>query len=134
MNITSYADLLKAARMQSDAQRLLFVFAAAELPGEHTAEQKERFQSRAGGALTPIMCVDKLPEELSNFASLVKESEQIGKHWDIVFVGSMSGQAGMPPSSKDADMPLQVMIESIKSGSLKNYLTFNRNGELVQLR
>jgi hypothetical protein len=134
MNITSYADLLKAARMQSDAQRLLFVFAAAELPGEHTAEQKERFQSSSGGALTPMMCVDKLPEELGSFASLVQESEQIGKHWDIVFVGSMSGQAGMPPSSKDADMPLQLMIESIKSGSLKNYLTFNRNGELVQLR
>lgn len=134
MNITNYADLLKAARMQSDAQRLLFVFAAAELPDEHTAEQKERFQAKAGGALTPIMCVDKLPEELNNFASLVQESEQIGKHWDIVFVGSMSGHAGMPPSSQDADKPLQVMIESIKSGSLKNYLTFNRNGELVQLR
>lgn len=134
MNITSYADLLKAAHMQPDAQRLLFVFAAAELPDDHTAEQKERFQSSSGGALVPMMCVDKLPEEVSNFAGLVEESKQIGKHWDIVFVGSMSGHAGMPPSSQDADTPLQAMIESIKSGNLKNYLTFNRNGELVQLR
>ena len=134
MEITNYADLLKAAHAQPELQRLLFVFAEAELPGEHTAEQKDKFHARSGGALTPIMCVDKLPHEVLNFADLVEESRQMGKNWDIVFVAGMSGSISAAPTSKDADKPLQTMIESIKSGSIRNYLTFNREGNLVQLR
>ncbi len=133
MEITNYADLLKAAHAQPELQRLLFVFAEAELPGEHTAEQKEKFHARSGGALTPIMSVDKLPHEVMDFDGLVEESRQTGRNWDIVFVASMSGSADMAPSSLDADKPLEIMIESIKNGELKNYVTFNRSGELVQL-
>lgn len=134
MQITNYADLLKAAHVQPELQRLLFVFAEAELPGEHTAEQKEKFHASSGGALTPIMCVDKLPHEVLNFADLEAESRQMGKNWDIVFVAAMSGSVSVAPTSQDADKPLQTMIESIKSGNIKSYLTFNRKGELVQLR
>ena len=134
MDITNYADLLKAAHVQPELQRLLFVFAEAELPGEHTAEQKEKFHARSGGALTPIMCVDKLPQEAPDFAGLVEQSRQMGKDWDIVFVASLAGSAIMAPTSQDADKPLQSMIESIRTGSLKNYLTFNRQGDLVHLR
>lgn len=134
MDITNYAELLQAAHAQPELQRLLFVFAEAELPGKHTAEQKERFLASSGGALTPIMCVDKLPSEVMDFSGLVEESRQTGRNWDIVFVASMPGSAVMPPTSQDADKPLEIMIESIKNGSFKNYLTFNRSGELVQLK
>ena len=134
VKITSYADLIKAAYAQPEPQRLLFVFAEAELPSKHSAAQKERFHAKSGGALTPIMCVDKLPNEAADFASLVEESRQMERNWDIVFVASMSGHNGKVPDSREADQPLQAMVESIKSGSIKNYLTFNRNGELVQLK
>jgi hypothetical protein len=133
VEITNYADLLKAAHAQPELQRLLFVFAEAELPGEHTAEQKKKFHARSGGALTPIMSVDKLPNEVLDFGGLVEESRQTGRNWDIVFVASMSGSADMAPSSQEADKPLESMIEAIKNGDLKNYVTFNRSGELVQL-
>lgn len=134
MTIGSYADLLKAAIRQAEPQRLLFVFAEAELPGDHTDAQKRQFQAREGGALSPVMCVDKLPHELGSFASLVEESLETGKNWDIVFVSSLSGRAGAAPDSDQAVAPLKMMIEAVKSGAIGNFLAFNRKGDLVQLR
>ena len=65
MEITSFDDLLQAARQQPEPQRLLFVFAGAELPDEC----RPRFSARSsrqgeGGELAPLMCVDKAPAEL----------------------------------------------------------------------
>lgn len=133
MEITSYADLINAANLQAEPQRLLFVFARAGLPDDASEEQKEIFFAKTGGTLTPIMCVDMLPDEAADFAGLVEESSHMGGNWDIVFISSMSGQGGVLPESKDADMPLQVMVESIKSGIIDNYLTFDRGGNPVQL-
>ncbi len=44
MNITCFDDLLQAARAQPTPQRLLFVFAQAELPADSTPAQRERFE------------------------------------------------------------------------------------------
>lgn len=132
MNITSYTDFLQAARAQPEPQRLLFVFAEAELPNQHTQGQQERFQSGEGGALSPVMCVDKLPEELSDFAGLIDESRQTGQHWDIVFAASMPGKDGAAPSSNDAERPLKMMIDSIHRGAIEKFLAFNCNGDAVQ--
>ena len=131
--ITSYADLLRTAAQQQQPQRLLFVFTKAELPQEHNSFQKQQFESQQGGELIPIMCVDKLTEELGSFDDLVAESKYTGKSWDIVFVTTMSGVLGIAPTSKDADRPLDSMIEAIKSGNIGRYLAFNLRGELVQL-
>jgi len=133
MNIANYGDLLKAAKAQPDAQRLLFVFAAAELPEDHDALQKDRFMAHEGGALAPVMCVDKLPEELGEFSDLVEESRQMSAGWDIVFIGAMSGVPGIAPSSDEAEQPLMLMVEAIKNGHIGNLLAFNQSGELVQL-
>lgn len=132
MDISSYDDLLSAAAQQAEPQRLLFVFASAELPVNCTDTQKAQFDAKRGGALAPVMCVDKLPAELGSFDSLVEESRQMGMHWDIVFVSSMSGQTGIAPSSKDADRYLEMMVESVKSGSFSKFLAFERNAALVQ--
>ncbi|MCM2344434.1 MAG: ribonucleotide reductase subunit alpha [Alphaproteobacteria bacterium] len=132
VNITNYADLLQSARMQPDAQRLLFVFASAELPDDADEIQKERFRAGEGGTLSPVMCVDKLPVELSDFPALVEESRQTGASWDIVFVAGMSGVADIPPSSDEAEQPLMMMVEAIKNGHLGNLLAFNMQGEIVQ--
>lgn len=132
MNISGYDDLLSAAAQQAEPQRLLFVFASAELPVNCTEAQKAQYEAKRGGALAPVMCADKLPAELGSFDSLVEESRQMGMNWDIVFVSSMSGRAGVAPSSKEADPFLERMVESIKSGSFSKFLAFDRNAALVQ--
>ena len=133
VNISSYEDLLKAANAQAEPQRLLFVLTQAELPDEYTKDQQERFKARKGGALTPVMCVDKLASEQGSFADFVEESRQTGQEWDVVFVACLSGKSGLAPSSDDAEEPLKTMIKSVQVGSIGNFLAFNRNGELVSL-
>ena len=129
MNISSFDDLLRAAREQSEPQRLLFVFANAVLPDNSTPEQRACFEAGQGGALMPLMSVDKSPEELGTFAALVEESSQFGRGWAIVFVASLSGRDGRAPTSEEADRSLQRMIESIKTGSLGSFIPFDRRGQ-----
>ena len=131
MNISCFDELLCAARTQPEPQRLLFVFANAEMPDDSTPEQRARFEAGQGGALTPLMSVDKAPEELSTFAALMEESHQFGPDWAIVFVASLSGRGGRAPSSDEADQSLQRMIESIKSGMFGSFLPFDRQGEPI---
>lgn len=133
MNISTFDDLILAAKQQSEPQRLLFVFAAADLPSDATLAQREQFLAGHGGALVPLMYVDKLPSELSNFSDLVQESQGFGKEWQMVFVAAMSGTGGQAPTSAAADKIMQQMVESIKAGLLGSYIPFNRAGEAVQL-
>lgn len=133
MNILSFDDLLRAAREQPEPQRLLFVFANAVLPDDSTPEQRARFEAGEGGALAPLMAVDKVPEELETFAALVEESRQFATEWAVVFVASLSGRAGRPPTSEEAGPPLTRMVESIKAGAIGSFLPFNRQGETVRL-
>jgi hypothetical protein len=133
MAISSFDDLLRAARAQPEPQRLLFVFAQAVLPDDCTPEQRARFEAGAGGALAPLMAVDKAPEELGTFATLVEESREFGPDWAVVFVASLPGRAGRPPTRQEAGQPLQRMIESIKMGSFGSFIPFDRQGEPVLL-
>ncbi|WP_373187123.1 ribonucleotide reductase subunit alpha [Halopseudomonas sp.] len=133
MNIQSYPDLIRAADMQPEPQRLLFVFAAAELPDGATAEQISQFEQGEGGALTPVLCVDKLPAEVADFHVLVAESEQTGLHWDIAFVSAMSGRGGMQPNSDEAEQPLKMMMEQIQAGMVAQFLALSRDGQIIQL-
>jgi hypothetical protein len=133
MEISSFDDLLRAARAQSEPQRLLFVFADAVLPDDSTPEQRARFEAGQGGALTPLMSVDKTPEELGTFAALVDESRQFGHDWAIVFVASLSGRDGRAPTREDADRSLQRMIESIKTGLFGSFIPFDRQGQPMLL-
>ncbi len=77
------------------------------------------------------MSADKTPDELSTFGALVEESRQFGPDWAVVFVASLPGRAGGPPTSKEADQPLQCMIESIRTGSFGAYIPFDRQGQPV---
>ena len=133
MNISSFDDLLRAAREQSEPQRLLFVFANAVLPDDSTPEQRARFEAGQGGALAPLMSVDKTPEELGTFAALLEESRQFGRDWAIVFVASLSGRDGCAPTSEEADRSLQLMIESIKTGLFGSFIPFDRQGQPMLL-
>jgi hypothetical protein len=77
------------------------------------------------------MCVDKTPDELGAFSALVTESCSMGPEWTIVFVASLAGQSGRAPTSEDAEAALQSMVESIKAGSHKSFIPFDRNGRPV---
>ena len=132
MTIASFDDLLRSARDQSEPQRLLFVFAAAEPGDDATPEQRARFEAGRGGTLTPLMCVDKTPEELASFDALVAESGAFGRPWDIVFVAALSGNAGRGPTSAQAEAPLLRMVDSIKSGSIAGFIPFDAKGEPVR--
>lgn len=131
MSISNFDDLLRAAREQSEPQRLLFVFANAVLPEDSTPEQRARFQAGQGGALMPLMSVDKSPDEIGTFDALVEESRQHAQDWSIVFVASLSGYDGRAPTSMQADNSLRRMIESIKTGSFGSFIPFDRRGEPV---
>ena len=134
--INSFDDLLRAARGQRERQRLLLVFAGAELPGDATPEQRERFAQGEGGALVPLMCVDKLPEEIESFDTLLRESRRFelpGQPWRLVFTAALSGTPGRAPSDDDTDRVLRRMVEAVKTGAFTAYLPFNREGLPVRL-
>lgn len=133
MEITRFEDLLAAARAQPEPQRLLFVFAAVELPDNASQQERDGFARGEGGALVPQMCVDKAPGELNTFADLVNEAAQFAKPWGIVFAAAMSGRAGAVPTSADADQPLERMIAAIQGGRFDGYIPFDPQGQAVQI-
>jgi len=132
MDISTFGDLLRAAKEQAHSQRLLFVFAQAGVPDDATAEQRARFESGQGGTLTPLMCVDKAPDELDSFETLQAESRQFGQAWDIVFVASLSGSGSVGPTAGEAQASLQRMVESIRSGAIGGFIAFDFHGQPVQ--
>lgn len=131
MNIENFNDLLQAARTQTAPQRLLFVFVGVELPEDATPAQRADFEAGHGGALVPLMCVDKTPDELASFDTLVQEAKQFGKPWTLVFVAALSGTQQVAPTSADADKPLQAMVEAIKRGDMGAYIPFDAQGHTV---
>lgn len=133
MEISTFDDLLKAAMSQPEPQRLLFVFAGVELPDDATPSQRARFEAGQGGALVPLMCVDKLPHELASFSALVAEAAQFGKPWGIVFAAALSGALQKSPDSEAAEEPLQRMVEAIKRGEHSGYVPFDVEGHTVQI-
>lgn len=133
MTISNYDDLLQAAKSQVEPQLLLFVFTRAELPDDATALEKENFAQGVGGTLAPVVCVDKSPEELSSFTDLLEESKKTGQDWDVVFVSSLSGHAGIAPNSDQAEQPLQMMVQAIQAGGIGSFLAFSKTGEILDI-
>ena len=133
MDIQHFNDLLAAARQQAQPQRLLLVFAGASLPADATAEQRARFEAGESGELAPLMCVDKDPNTLADFAALAAEAATTGANWALVFAAALSGQGGVAPTESLVDAALQRMVEDVKAGKLSGLIPFDRQGEAVQL-
>ncbi len=143
MTPTSHFDLLlRSAAEQPEPQRLLFVFAAAELPEDATPAQRERFAAGDGGTLAPVICVDKGLAELVSFEALVRESEsesesQSESHhapapWHVVFAAGLSGRNGQSPNAEQVDLALQTMVEGVRSGKLAGFLALDKSGQALQ--
>ncbi|MBT8150151.1 MAG: ribonucleotide reductase subunit alpha [Gammaproteobacteria bacterium] len=132
INITDYESLVVAARQQVEPQSLLFVFLEASLPKDYLEIEKSRFNSSQGGALRPVMCVDKSTQELSNFSALVKESEQLEQYWQIVLIACFSGRNGAAPSPVEIEQSLKQMAETVeRGGDLTKFIAFNKSGEPI---
>jgi len=133
MNITGYESLLAAARQQTEPQQLLFVFLQASLPEDSVDEEKDRFNAGQGGALEPVMCVDKALDELGSFSDLVEESVKMGQDWQIVLVAGLSGENGVAPDPSKVESSLKMMVDSVQNGGdLSRFMSFDRDGEPVQ--
>ncbi|MGV8805030.1 MAG: ribonucleotide reductase subunit alpha [Polaromonas sp.] len=133
MSISNFDDLLQAARAQPEPQRLLFVFAGVELPDDASAAQRQDFEAGQGGALVPLMCVDKAADELDSFDALVEESRQFGHDWGLVFAAALSGSPLGAPTAQEAEAPLERMVEAIKRGEHEGFIPFDAHGDAVQI-
>lgn len=131
MTISNFDDLLSVARQQPSAQRLLLVFATAELPDNASPAQRAGFEQGIGGALVPAMCVEKTPDEIVDFVSLKSEATQFAMPWRVVFVSSLSGTSDQAPSSEEAEPALQHMVDAIKMGTFANMAAFNLEGNAI---
>jgi len=131
MTDSHFDQLLKTAASQPEPHQLLFVFAASELPDEATAAQRERFLAGAGGALAPLMCVDKAPTDLADFSALAEEARRAGPPWQIVFAAALAGQDGKPPTTAQIEVALQSMVDSVMAGGVGRFAAFDTQGDPV---
>lgn len=128
-----FAQLLAAAGAQPEPQRLLFVFAERELPAGASAAERARYEAGDGGALRPVVCVDKRPQDLSTFDALVEESRSACPPWQVVFIAALAGRNGQEPGTTPVEQALKRMVENIAAGRLDGYMALDAQGEPLQL-
>jgi hypothetical protein len=119
--IEKFDDLLEQANQQTDAQRLLFLFAASDV----VKKAKKRDEKK--GSLSPVMCVDKLPAEVDSFKALAGEADGISQDWDMVLIAALSGEGATAPTTEEAEPFLNKMANDLSSGQdLSRYVIFDR--------
>ncbi|TAN07546.1 MAG: ribonucleotide reductase subunit alpha [Rhodanobacteraceae bacterium] len=139
--LETFEDLIRAAREQPVRQRLLLVFVKAVLPGDAKAGQVNRFHAKQGGALVPVMYVDKAEYELSSFEDIVAEAEHtagalgsgVETDWDLMIVGCLDGHGTAEPTPQEVDASLHDLLRALRLGqSLAHLVAFDRQGHPVE--
>ncbi|RTR37967.1 ribonucleotide reductase subunit alpha [Shewanella canadensis] len=126
--IKMFKELLQMTNEQSAPQRLMFLFADAESTNPKKSKKHQR------GTISPVMCVDKLPSELTTFDALVKEADSIAKQWNFVFIASLSGENGVAPTTDEAEPFLNKMANDIETGNgIGRYVIFDREENPIEL-
>lgn len=121
--ISSFSDLLNMTAELEHPHRLLLLFAQTE----SVSNKKKKKSKEQRGLITPVMCVDKLPDEIASFAALVAEADDINTDWNFILIAGLGGQDGKPPTSEDADPYLNQMVNGLASGEdLSRYTIFDR--------
>lgn len=127
--ISSFEDLINVASQQQDAQRLLMLFAKAEV------EDSQQSDEQSKGSITPIMCVDKLPQEVASFDALTKEADNINNDWNFILIAGLTGKGTVPPTSEEADHYLNKMVNDVSSGQdLSAYVIFDRDKNPIMMQ
>jgi len=118
--------LLTKTKEQPEPQRLLMLFANAQV--------EKSTNENMNGSITPVMCVDKLPEELNSFSDLIEEADGISKDWNFIFFASLAGDKGQAPTTEEADPYLNKMTNDVASGAdLSRYVVFDRNENPIEM-
>ena len=124
-----FKDLLEKTTEQAVQQRLLFLFAQTE------AKNPKKSKKHQQGTITPVMCVDKLPSEITTFAALVKEADSIEKNWNFVFIASLGGSEDQAPTTDEAEPYLNKMTHDVESGNnIERYVVFDRDENVFELQ
>ncbi|MBL4942106.1 MAG: ribonucleotide reductase subunit alpha [Colwellia sp.] len=124
----TFKELLELTHQQEQPQRLIFLFAKAE------SKNPKKSKKHQQGTISPVMCVDKLPEELTTFTALKKEADSIEKDWTFVFIASLSGENGMTPSQDDAEPFLNKMANDVQTGNnVSRYVIYDREENPIEL-
>ena len=123
-----FNQLLEKTAQQPEPQRLLFLFASTE------RTRKTRKRDDGKGTITPTMAVDKLPEELGDFNTLVSEADTVSKDWDFIFIAGLSGDENGPPSSEQAGPYLNNMTNDVATGNnIHRYIVLDRDENPIEL-
>jgi len=131
--ISTFDQLLTAASEQDEPQRLLLLFAKAESDDSKTNKQKKKNEQR--GTLSPVMCVDKLPEDITSFKALSQEADKISKEWDFLITAGLSGKDGKAPSAEEAEPFLNQLANNLASGQdISQYAIFDRQENPVMIQ
>ena len=124
----TFKELLKLTHEQEQPQRLMFLFANAESTNSKKSKKHQK------GTILPVMCVDKLPEELTTFAALKAEADTIEESWNFVFIASLSGENGMTPSEDDAEPFLNKMVNDVQTGNnVGRYVIYDKDENPIEL-
>lgn len=117
-----FQDLLQMATTQEQPQRLLFLFAQPEEVSDNS------------GHVKPVMCVDKLPEELTTFEALLAEADNISKDWSFILISGLSGKKGKAPTTEDAEPFLNKMSNDLVGGQdLGRYMIVDREENPLEM-
>lgn len=126
--ISNFLELIKAAEDQKEPQRLLFLFAKAD------KSKKKKNKSHQKGTLTPVMCVDKLPAEITDFDSFVAEADSISKEWDFMLTAGLNGIGGVAPTTEEAEPYLNQMTNQLASGGdISQFIIFDREESTIEV-
>ncbi len=126
--LRNFKDLIDMAHAQEEPQRLLLVLAKTDGKGSNGQSQKT-------GTISPIVCADKLPDDIESFAALVAEADGITKDWDMILFAGLSGSGGQPPSSEEAQPHLDKMVNDVQSGQdLSRYFILDRDEQIVTMQ
>ena len=124
-----FSKLIEAAKKQEQPQRLLMLFAKAE-----GNKKKGKNAVNETGTVTPLMCVDKLPEELESFDALIKEADGISEDWNFVLIAGLGGSDGVAPPTEAAEPYLNQMANDVMMGQdLTGYTILDRQQNPVLL-
>ena len=124
-----FSKLIEAAKQQEQPQRLLMLFAKAE-----GNKKKGKNAVNETGTVTPLMCVDKLPEELESFDALIKEADGISEDWNFVLIAGLGGSDGVAPPTEAAEPYLNQMANDVMMGQdLTGYTILDRQQNPVLL-
>jgi len=131
--ISTFPDLLEMATSQDQPQRLLFLFAQAE--GINSPKSNKKKNKAQKGTITPVMCVDKLPQEVESFEALITEADSINKGWNFIVIAGLSGKNNEAPSTEDAEPYLNQMVNGLASGEdLSRYIIFDREQNPIMMQ